>query len=165
VHVLYFIIIIITIITITIIITIIIAALGGCENITKKGTVRTISLRCCIALSNTLMGSITFWVLLTSSLNTTGFYSLCKTGNPLRSLRIGGCRRIVDADLELLSHCSMQSTLSSIDLHRFEKLSDRGVAIVCKALGQRLTSLHLAGNRDLTDYSARIIGHFCPQLV
>ena len=55
VHVLYFIIniiifitIIIIIIIIAVIITMIITALGGCENITKKGTVRTVSWRCFI---------------------------------------------------------------------------------------------------------------------
>ena len=58
VHVLYFIIniiifitiiiIIIIIIIIAVIITVIITALGGCENITKKGTVRTVLWRCVI---------------------------------------------------------------------------------------------------------------------
>jgi len=48
INIIIFITIIIIIIIIAVIITVIITALGGCENITKKGTVRTVSWRCFI---------------------------------------------------------------------------------------------------------------------
>mmetsp|Transcript_24822 Transcript_24822/g.41360 ORF Transcript_24822/g.41360 Transcript_24822/m.41360 type:complete len:948 (+) Transcript_24822:195-3038(+) len=93
-----------------------------------------------------------------------GIKSLFKSATKLKQLKIVGCRKVSDADFETLSHSPLQHTLTSMELNRFEKLTDRGVAAICKALGKKLLNLDVSSCPNLTDYSSMIVGNLCTKL-
>jgi hypothetical protein len=93
-----------------------------------------------------------------------GFRALFKSAASLTHLSIGGCRKITDSEFESLSGSPLQRTLTHLEINRFEKLTDRGVGAICKALGNDLLSLSLASNPGVSDYSSMIIGNLCTKL-
>ena len=93
-----------------------------------------------------------------------GMHAMLKTTCPLKRLKIDGCRKVGDAEFEYLHESPLQSTLTSLELNHFSKLTDRGVGAICKALGHRLLNLDIAHCPLVTDLSATIIGNLCTKL-
>jgi hypothetical protein len=55
-------------------------------------------------------------------------------------------------------------SLTSFELKDCIKLTDRGVAAICKGIGNQLIQLTLSECHQITDYSAIIIGSLCGKL-
>ncbi|RYH04849.1 hypothetical protein EON65_46330 [archaeon] len=84
----------------------------------------------------------------------------------LHTLKIRWNRKLADGDYNVL-HQSLLATcqsLTSIELSSFETLGDKGVASLCKAMGQSLQHICLRNCKQLTDYSSLCISHLCPKL-
>eukprot|EP00601_Ochromonadales_sp_CCMP2298_P034234 CAMPEP_0173350688 /NCGR_PEP_ID=MMETSP1144-20121109/15044_1 /TAXON_ID=483371 /ORGANISM="non described non described, Strain CCMP2298" /LENGTH=934 /DNA_ID=CAMNT_0014298705 /DNA_START=87 /DNA_END=2892 /DNA_ORIENTATION=- len=93
-----------------------------------------------------------------------GFRALFKSAPALEHLQIAGCRKISDAEFELLQGSPLQACLTNLELNRFERLTDRGVGAICKALGGGLICLNLSACPGISDYSSMIIGNLCAKL-
>ncbi len=90
--------------------------------------------------------------------------TMCKTLSKLEYLKIVGAKKLGDMDLDMLNGSRMQNTLTSLDLNSWNRLTDRGVGAVCKALGNTLNQLDLSNNAGITDYSSILIANLCGRL-
>lgn len=93
-----------------------------------------------------------------------GIRSIFKSAASLKRLKIIGCRKIADADFEYLCDSPLQTTLTSLELNHFEKLTDRGIGAICKALGKTILNLDISNCHQITDYTSMIIGNLCTKL-
>lgn len=82
----------------------------------------------------------------------------------LHTLRIAGCKRLSDEDLLHLSNNTITETLISVSFVAFKKITDRGIAAVCQAVGHQLRLLNFSYNHSITDFCSIIIGNMCPSL-
>eukprot|EP01039_Chlorochromonas_danica_P000703 gene703-762_t len=85
----------------------------------------------------------------------------------LQELKLIWNRKLHDFDYSVWSEhddIPLRKTLTTLELHSFDSLSDKGIGAICKAIGSVLTRLTLVSCQQLSDYSAMIISHLCPKL-
>lgn len=98
------------------------------------------------------------------SITRKGFKNFCKNISNLKIFSITGCRKLADMDMDFFRESKLPQTLTCLELRRFERLTDRGVAVIAKHMGGTLHELSLQENVHLTDYSAMIISNMCGNL-
>ena len=69
-------------------------------------------------------------------------------------------RKLTDADFQLLTDSVLEASIETLQLRNFQGLTDKGVAFICKSIGDRVLQLNFQECQHLTDYSAMIIANF-----
>eukprot|EP00606_Chrysophyceae_sp_TOSAG23-5_P001109 GSChrysophyteH2.ASY1.ANO1.526.1 assembled CDS len=130
--------------------------LGGCRRV-EDGGVKALAVGC-PALSVLKLGGCK--ILTKESLK-----ALSKHSKAMTDLLLGGCEKFTDADFELYLNptCAFTHTLTSLDLSGCNKISDRGVGVVCQTFGMQLYNLGL-GKSSITDFSAQIVARLCQRM-
>jgi hypothetical protein len=130
--------------------------LGGCRRV-EDGGVKALAVGCPEITTLKLGGCK---ILTKESLK-----ALSKHSKSMTDILLGGCEKFTDNDFELYlgPSCAFSSTLTSLDLSGCTKISDRGVAIVCKTFGMQLYNLGLS-HSNISDFSGQIIVRLCERL-
>lgn len=128
--------------------------LGGCKRVEDPG-LRAVAVGCPSLEILKLAGCdlVTF-----KSLK-----AMCKHSRALHTLHLIGCKKLADKDFDLFLDCAMSRSLTDLDMGGNAKISDRGVAAICRAFGSTLFSLGLS-HAGCSDYSAHIISNLCTRI-
>ncbi len=127
--------------------------LGGCRRV-EDGGLRALAVGCPHIETLKLGGCK---ILTKDSLK-----ALSRHSREMKDLLLGGCEKFCDADFEqyLNPQCVFSSTLTSLDLSGCSRITDRGVAVVCKTFGMQLYNLGLSGS-NITDFASDIVTRLC----
>lgn len=128
--------------------------LGGCKRVEDPG-LRAIAVGCTSLETLKLAGCD----LVTGK----SIKALCKHSRAMQVLHLVGCKKLVDKDFEMFNNCAMVPTLTDLDLAGNPKITDRGVAALCRAFGPRLFKLGLAQS-NCTDFSSQIVSNMCTRI-
>ena len=125
--------------------------LSGCKRVEDPG-LRAVAVGCPNLETLKLAGC--------DLVTTKSIAAMCKHLKAMQTLHLVGCRKLTDKDFDLFNNCAMAPTLTDLDLSGNPKITDRGVAAVCKAFGDRVFSLGFAQS-SITDFSSQIISNLC----
>lgn len=98
------------------------------------------------------------------NLSKKGLRALAENMHKLRHLKLVQNRRLSDLDYQVLLRSPLSNALHTLEIESFESLTDKGLAIICRALAGTLRRLFLVSCHQLTDYAAVVISNFCTEL-
>ena len=128
--------------------------LGGCKRVEDPG-LRAIAVGC----PNLEVLKLAGCDLVTGK----SIKALCKHSRAMQVLHLVGCKKLTDKDFEMFNGSAMAPTLTDLDMAGNPKITDRGVAALCKAFGSKIYSLCLA-QAGCSDFSAQIISNLCGRI-
>lgn len=93
-----------------------------------------------------------------------GLKALADNLGSLKHLKLVQNRRLQETDYQVLVNSPMCRGLHTIEIERFESLTDKAVAFICRAVGRSIHVIRFLYCHHLTDYSVVVVSNFCPEL-
>lgn len=90
--------------------------------------------------------------------------SISENFSSLKRLKLIQNRKINDVDYAIFDKKPIQQTLVTLELQKFDNLTDKGIAVICQVFQGTLLYFSLLECRQITDYSGLIIGNYIPEV-